>query len=65
VQGLYYVKEGFEDQVNNKRALLVDDVMTTGSTCSKCAEWLKEEGASRVDVFVAGRTIFSARMTDR
>lgn len=35
--------------------VLIDDVMTTGSTASECARVLKEAGASTVTVWVAAR----------
>jgi len=36
--------------------LLVDDVLTTGATCSEAARALKLEGAAEVSVLVVGRT---------
>jgi len=36
--------------------LLVDDVLTTGATCSEAARALKQEGAAEVSVLVVGRT---------
>jgi len=40
------------DMIKNKRILLTDDVFTTGSSSSACAETLLAAGASRVDVIV-------------
>jgi len=42
--------------VLNKRVLLVDDVLTTGSTANECAKVLKDKGAEEVVVFVLART---------
>jgi ComF family protein len=39
------------------RVLLVDDVLTTGSTAAACAEVLQESGARRVVVLTAGRSL--------
>jgi len=38
------------------RVVLVDDVVTTGSTASECARALKDAGARRVDVLAVART---------
>jgi ComF family protein len=42
--------------VNGKRVLLVDDVLTTGATCSEAAKTLKAAGAAAVAVAVVART---------
>jgi competence protein ComFC len=44
-----------EKDVRGKRVLLVDDVMTTGSTVSACARALKRAGAKRVAVLTVAR----------
>lgn len=41
--------------VEGKRLLLVDDIMTTGSTLEECARELLRAGAKRVDVLVLAR----------
>ncbi|HVN90507.1 MAG TPA: ComF family protein [Candidatus Binataceae bacterium] len=44
-------------QLANRRVLLVDDVMTTGSTADECARTLLAAGARRVDVLALARVI--------
>ncbi len=44
-------------QLANRRVLLVDDVMTTGSTAGECARTLLAAGARRVDVLALARVI--------
>jgi competence protein ComFC len=57
INGLYEVKE--IEQIIGKNVLLVDDVMTTGLTCSGASSALKQYGAESVNVIVAGRTVYS------
>jgi ComF family protein len=42
-------------QLDGKRVLLVDDVLTTGATVSECARILSRAGAARVDVLTLAR----------
>jgi len=46
VRGAYAVAQGAE--LSGKCVLLIDDVLTTGSTLNECAAALKEAGARRV-----------------
>jgi ComF family protein len=50
------LKEAFRvkhaELISGKRVLLVDDVMTTGSTLEHCGKALAEAGAAQVDAFV-------------
>jgi competence protein ComFC len=43
------------DKLRNKRVLLIDDVLTTGSTAAACAAVLKKGGAGRVGVLTLAR----------
>ena len=46
-----------ERTVRGRRVLLVDDVMTTGTTLSEAARTLRRAGAKRVDVAVVARAV--------
>ena len=45
------------DEVRNRRILLIDDVMTTGSTVDACTKVLKSAGAISVKVLTVARAI--------
>jgi len=53
VRGAFRVRR--PDEVEGKRVLLVDDVMTTGATASECARTLLSAGAKDVSVLVVAR----------
>ena len=53
VRGCFEVSRGAE--VDGRRVLLIDDVVTTGATASECARVLKEAGASFVGVLAVAR----------
>ncbi|WP_333794739.1 ComF family protein [Hyphomicrobium sp.] len=59
VAGAFAVPPRCRQRVTGRRILLVDDVITTGSTASACARVLRRAGAERVDVLVV------AMVTDR
>ena len=44
------------EQVKDQHIILVDDVLTTGTTCSIISELLLKHGAARVDVYCLART---------
>lgn len=53
VIGVYKVINN--EQIFNKKILLIDDVYTTGSTTNECAKVLKEAGASIIDIFTIAK----------
>lgn len=55
VRGAFAVKRG--DLVAGKRIMLLDDVMTTGSTMNECANELKKAGALTVWAVTVARTV--------
>nr|WP_252891106.1 phosphoribosyltransferase family protein [Thermoclostridium stercorarium] len=48
--GVFSVKK--PGLVKGRRILLVDDIMTTGSTLEHCAKALKNAGAAYIDAYV-------------
>jgi ComF family protein len=55
VRGAFCVNAGYH--LDKARVLLVDDVLTTGATCSEAARVLKRTGAAHVTAVVAARTL--------
>lgn len=54
LRGAFYLKSG--KNITDLRLLLVDDVMTTGSTAQEAARTLKQAGAKKVDVWALAYT---------
>jgi ComF family protein len=55
VAGVFEVAAPRRRQIEGRRILLVDDVLTTGATAEACARALLKAGASAVDLAVAAR----------
>ncbi len=53
IRGAFRVTKGYD--LRGARVLLVDDVLTTGATCSEAAKMLKQAGANWVAVAVVAR----------
>ena len=63
VRGAFATPAG--SQVDNRRVLLVDDVMTTGATLDACAKALREAGASSVHGLTVARAILNPQKVSR
>src|SRR5437762_1057624 len=63
VRGAFATHPG--SQVDNRRVLLVDDVMTTGATLDACAKALREAGATAVVGVTVARAILNPRNAGR
>jgi ComF family protein len=50
------------ERVKGRKVIIVDDVMTTGTTVSECARVLKKAGAGRVWAATAARTLKEATL---
>jgi ComF family protein len=57
VSGAFRVAIGCAGLIEDKRIVLIDDVITTGATISACARALKRAGAARVDVLALGLVV--------
>lgn len=57
VAGAFEVPPRHRDRVQDRRILLIDDVLTTGATVSACARALRQAGAAGVDVLTLARVV--------
>lgn len=57
LQGAFRVPDGARPRVQGKRVLLVDDVLTTGSTANAASRALLRGGAKAVDVLAFARVV--------
>jgi ComF family protein len=57
VQGAFKVAEGRSADIQGRRVVLVDDVLTSGATVDACARALLRARAASVDVLVFARVV--------
>jgi ComF family protein len=58
MRGAFHVVK--PEEIRGRKVIVVDDVMTTGTTLSECARTLKRAGAEQVWVATVARTFHSA-----
>lgn len=55
VAGAFALNDRWAETISGKRVLLIDDVLTTGSTAEHCARALLRGGAAGIDVLTLAR----------
>lgn len=58
LRGAFALNEKYKEIVKGKKILLIDDVMTTGTTLENCAKVLKKSGAKEVNILVIAKRVF-------
>jgi ComF family protein len=61
VQGAFKVADDAQSEVQGRRVILIDDVLTSGATVDACARALLRAKAAQVDVLVFARVVDSPR----
>lgn len=57
VQEMYAVREGAKRIIMDKKIILLDDIVTTGTTLSECAYMLRREGAKEVVAVALAKSV--------
>ncbi|MBI4274853.1 MAG: ComF family protein [Rhizobiales bacterium] len=63
VQGAFRVTPNGRAEIRNRHVVLIDDVLTSGSTADSCARALLRGGAASVDILVFARVVDAASAT--
>jgi len=61
VQGAFKVADESQSEVQGRRVIVIDDVLTSGATVDACARALLRAKAAQVDVLVFARVVDSPR----
>lgn len=59
LSGSFVFNEKYREKIKGKNILLVDDVMTTGSTLNSCAKILKKVGCNKIRVITIAKTVLN------
>lgn len=54
----FLVNKKYRNQLEGKKILLLDDVMTTGATLENCAKALRKCGVEKITILTIAKTIF-------
>lgn len=57
LKGAFYIKKGQLKNINEKTVLLIDDVITTGSTTNECSNILLKNGAKKILVLTIAKRL--------
>lgn len=60
VKKAFILNQKYKKHINGKKILLIDDVISTGSTADECSKCLKESGAASVYVLCVARNEVSS-----
>ncbi len=58
IGGAFKVNPQYQSIFNDKKILLIDDVITTGATANECAKILLKAGAAKVEVLTLAKTLY-------
>jgi len=56
VKNTFKINSALKKCIINKNILIIDDVLTTGSTASECSKILKRNGARKISILTIART---------
>jgi ComF family protein len=56
VVGTFACNKKYHNLIDGKKIVIIDDVITTGATCSECAQIFKKSGAANVMILTLART---------
>ena len=62
LSGAFEVAKGDRGRIEGRRVVLIDDVITTGTTMGACARVLKRAGAAQVDVLAIAMVTDESRI---